>query len=353
MRVIWFSHRDIRNPLAGGAERTIYEVGRRLAARGHEVHQVAVETGGLPENEVIDGIIVHRIKGNLFIHLLVHSMIQRVNPEVIIDDLAHVMPWLSPYFTTKKVVVFFRHLHARTLPGQVGLLNATLLTTIEKTYPLIYRNEAFVTETENGKSDLISLGISNDRISIIPPGVDTNLFRPAEKTKYPSLVYFGGLKKYKRPELSIEVMKHLCDIPDIQLTIIGDGHMRKELERLTVSCGLQDKVKFAGRLSQKDLANEVASAWLNLHFSVAEGFGYSVLEAAAAGTPTIAFDTPGVGEVIKRYKLGILSRNLEEMVSVIYDIVNSYPLHQRMFCHAVLPSWDGCVLQWERILTEE
>ena len=107
MKVLWINHRDIKHPKAGGAERTIYEVGKRLVGKGMELYLLSVNPGNLDEKEEIDGIHIIRIEGNIKIHLLLRSYIKKLNPDVIIDDLAHGVPWLSPWFTKKKVIVFY------------------------------------------------------------------------------------------------------------------------------------------------------------------------------------------------------------------------------------------------------
>ena len=223
MRILWFNHRDIRHPLAGGAERTIHEVGKRLARRGHEVHLASVNPGNLTPDEVIDGVMIHRANGTIAAHLLVPFMIRKVKPDFIVDSMAHVVPWFSPFFTRAKVIVFFFHLHARSLPGQVSTPTAKLLTWLERIYPLIYARNTFVTELSTGVDDLTKLGIPSSHIIKIPLGVDTKLFKPGRKTNKPSLIYFGGMKDYKRPWFALEVLKMLPQSDGVTLTVVGDG----------------------------------------------------------------------------------------------------------------------------------
>ena len=67
---------------------------------------------------------------------------------------------------------------------------------------------------------------------------------------------------------------------------------------------VKEMVKFAGRVSNKELFGLLGSVWINLHFSVTEGFGLSLVEAARCGTPSVAADTPGVSEVIREFGIG-------------------------------------------------
>ena len=98
MRILWFAHRDIKNPKAGGAERTIYEVGTRLSKLNIEVHLVTVNPGNLLEYENVEGIITHRIKENIKTHLYVRKMIKEINPDVIIDDMGHAVPLFLKFY---------------------------------------------------------------------------------------------------------------------------------------------------------------------------------------------------------------------------------------------------------------
>ena len=274
MRILWFNHRDIRHPLAGGAERTIQEVGRRLAIRGHEVHLASVNPGDLPGREVIDGIIVHRTRGNIAAHLNAPSLVRKLGPDTIVDDMAHVVPWFSSFASKARVIVFFHHYHARSLPGQVSRPNAAILSGLERSYPWIYRNSMFVTETSRGEQDLIHLGAPAAHIARIPPGVDRELFRPEKKTVKPSLVYFGGMRNYKRPWLAVEIMKMLPPDEGINLVVVGEGKALERVKEMSGRYGLDSRITFTGHIPEAELAGIVAAAWANLHFSVTEGFGF-------------------------------------------------------------------------------
>ena len=135
---------------------------------------------------------------------------------------------------------------------------------------------------------------------MIPPGVDQNLFHPTSKSKYRSMVYFGGMRKYKRPQEILYLLKNLISkMEDIKLFIIGTGSEEQNMRKLANKLNVQNYVEFKGRISNKELSDIVASAWLNVHTSVTEGWGYSILEASSAGTPTVAYDVPGVRDAVE------------------------------------------------------
>jgi len=288
------------NPRAGGAERIIYEVGKRLVLSGNHITILSGGWKNCRKYDELDGIHIIRVGYRIGPHLLLPILLIKNNYDLVIADLGHAVPWISPIILRKKTIVSFLHLHARSLPGQVGKLLAYTITAIEKLYFIIYHKSNFVTISQNSFNDLLSLGIKTNRISIIYPGFNGDLFIPRTKTEQPTIIYFGGMRPYKRPEEVLYVLKDLLvEIPNIELKIIGDGPSREHLEKLCVDLKLTSNVHFAGRISDEQLAEMVSSAWLNIHCSVTEGWGISITEAASAGTPTIAYRVPGVSESIE------------------------------------------------------
>jgi len=353
MKILWFAHRDIKHPKAGGAERNVYEVGKRLAKMNNEIHLVSVNSGNLPDYEIVDDIIIHRIRGNIMAHFYVPKMIKKINPDVIIDDLGQAVPWLSSWFTNKKVIVLFYHLHARSLPGQVNPFLAKIITIIEKNYRIIYKNNIFVTESNTSLKDLIALGIKNENIIKIPLGIDLNLFKPGKKSENVQLIYFGGLRKYKRPELAIRVYEMLYkEIENLKLIIVGSGPMLNELKNYVNNKNYN--IIFTGRVSDEELAKLVRESWVNLHFSVTEGWGLSIMESSSSGTPTVALKAPGVVETINDGKNGFLVENIDDFKEKILKIIENedqFSKNARKFAENF--SWDKTAELWLNILVNK
>ena len=351
MRILWFNHRDIRHPMAGGAERTIYEVGRRLVAGGCEMHLASVNLGNLFKEEILEDIIIHRSAGNIRAHLMVPAMITKVKPDVIIDDVAHAAPWLSSWFSDLPGTVFFHHLHARTLKGQVSRPMAAILAWMEKQYPRFYRSWPFVTESESSESDLENMGIESSRITRIPPGVDTDLFHPRPKTKKPTLVYFGGMRPYKRPEHALIVLKLLLKKGyDVTLTMVGDGPSFGFVNSFSRELNLDDHVIFTGKLDNDSLSETIAQSWVNIHCSLTEGWGFSTMEAAACGTPTVAYNVPGLSNSVIEDKTGMLADDgdataLSSKIEKIFNEGRQWTTSCRSF--AEMYSWKNTATLWE------
>jgi len=354
MKILWLAHRDPMNPKAGGAERTIYEVCTRLSSRGNEVTLLTGGWDGCIKNEHIDGIKIRRYGKRAMPHLILPSILLHDNFDVVINDMGHAVPWPSAPILSRANIVFFRHLHARSLKGQVNFLLASFLKALERSYPLIYRKEIFVTESSTSKSDLIKMGIGEERIVIIPPGVNSDLFRPSKKTDFPSIVYFGGMRKYKRPEESLYLLSTLRDrIDGIRLFLVGDGPQLNALRELSKKLGVEDNVIFTGRLDYNELAMVVSSSWLNIHSSITEGWGLSVIEASSAGTPTVAYDVPGISDTVENGINGLKVRDGDRsaLAEAAMNIISS---PERLWSSSLQVakkySWERTANMWEDLI---
>ena len=356
MKILWLAHRDPRNPKAGGAERIIYEVGMRLVKNGYQVSVLAGGWKNCVKEENLNGIHIMRCGYRIGPHIALPVHLLKNRYDIIIADLGHAVPWVSPILLRRKIIVSFLHLHARSLSGQVGRWLVYLITAVEKLYFIIYNRSRFVTISNTSFADLENLGIKSKNISIIHPGVNRELFHPSVKTEYPSIVYFGGMRRYKRPEESLYLLKDIRnEINDLKLTIIGDGPSRPDLERMCVELNLRENVMFAGRISDSELAKIVASSWLNIHSSVTEGWGISIIEAASAGTPTVAYNVPGVSNSVENGFNGITVRNCDRkaLADAALEILR---MPKKWWLSSVEVaekySWDNTAELWEAIIKE-
>ncbi len=339
------------NPAAGGAELTIEKVGSHLVSVGHQVKILSGGWAGASSSERFHGVEIKRYMGNFTAHLAhVATLAFDRGTYKVIDDLAHVVPWGSERVSRSPGTAFFRHLHARTLFGQVKHSRAVMLERLESMYSRIYQRYPFVVESGSSKSDLSSLGIVPDRIVQIPPGVDRELFHPGERTSSPQLIYFAGMKAYKRPETALLVLGELNKLGVYpSLVVVGDGPSKPGLVSCASTNGLKRSIRFVGRVRRDVLAKLVRESWVNLNFSVSEGWGYSITEAAASGVPTVAFSVPGVADSVVDGQTGLLvppgdvRAFAREVARVLVD-PDTYgvPALER----ASGRSWEDCGTDW-------
>lgn len=356
MNILWLAHRDPFHPKAGGAERTIAEVSSRLSSFGHEITVLSTQWSG-SKSLFSTGVLMVRRFGNSFtLHMYVPIFILKYNPDLIINDLGHAVPWPSTSLLRKKSIVFFRHLHARSLPGQVSKILSLAITAVERCYFLIYPHRIFVTESTTSRDDLIFLGISENNIRLNSPGINLQLFTLSSKTANPSIVYFGGFRRYKRPTEVVYIFKEINNqIPEATLTFIGDGPELDHVKTKVKDLHLTDKITFTGRIDTKELAEIVSKSWINVHTSLTEGWGYSILEASATGTPTVAYSVPGVIDAIENGLNGIKVNDGDRpaFVSAAVSILND-PLKWQASSRKIAEkySWDSTAKVWDKMIRD-
>ena len=316
LHILVFNWLDRRNPRAGGAEVHLHEVFGRLARAGHRVTLVTSGWRDAPAREMVDGIEVHRVGGRESYYLQVRGYYRRVLAErhydVVVEDL-NKAPLYTPTWVEPPVVLLVHHFFGTAAFLSASLPVAALTWTLERTVGLAYRRVDAIAVSESTAEELTALGMRAERISVVHNGVDDRLLathplgiRDAE----PTVLYLGRLERYKRVDLLIRAMGRLRDAGDRgRLIVAGDGRHAKALHRLVRQLDLGARVHFAGRVSEAAKRSLMERAWLHAITSTKEGWGISVIEAAACGTPTIASDTPGLRDAVAHGESGILVRH--------------------------------------------
>ena len=358
MKILWFAHRDVQNPRSGGAERTIEEICKRLVSYGHEVHLFTVAWSNAPLEIDLEGVKIHRTRGNLYSHIIHRTLlIKYKDADIIVDDLGHVVPWLSNRLTKVPGVALFRHLHQRTLSGQVSFIKRVILSYLERNYKWFYPNWDFVTESRVPAKDLEHLSINRDRIHIISPGIDHDKFKCSGGHIPGRIIYFAGMREYKRADHAIIAFKQLleerAETENLKLIIIGSGPTFKELKKLSEDLNLSDKVEFTGKLSDSELIREISKASVNIHCSVEEGWCYSPLEAASCGVPTVAYYNEGLADEIINGVNGILTSDgdVKSLSASLYEVLERNSYYSTNCCSSSDSySWDKSARQWENML---
>lgn len=112
------------------------------------------------------------------------------------------------------------------------------------------------------------------------------------------VIFVGRLANEKR----VDLLREVADVPNVSLTIIGDGHMREEWEKLFAGTGTH----FMGYMFKDELATAFASADGFFFPGPNETFGQVVQEAMASGLPTVVTNQGAVGELVDEGKTGFV-----------------------------------------------
>ncbi len=158
--------------------------------------------------------------------------------------------------------------------------------------PPFYRNTLVVTPSESSREDIIDrLGLEPDRVQVVHNGISSR-FVPGPDPTAPrpnGVLAVGRLVPVKRFDLLIRsVAEAHKQVPDLTLTIVGDGYERQRIEQQIDRIGAGDWIKLTRHVSDEALVEHYRSARVVASASVREGWGLTLTEAAACGTPAVA-----------------------------------------------------------------
>ncbi|WGL52501.1 glycosyltransferase [Nocardioides sp. BP30] len=121
--------------------------------------------------------------------------------------------------------------------------------------------------------------------------------------------------------------------PDVDLVIVGDGPLRRRLERYVARHRLDGVVRFTGRLSRKQVLAELRAATLYVSPAPKESFGLAALEARCTGLPVVARRRSGIEEFVSDRVGGLLIDSDAQMAVAIADLAKDARLRTRLAEH--------------------
>ena len=362
LRVLWLNWRDITSPWAGGAELYTHQVAMRLARKGHEVTLFTSRYPGSLKREQRDGVDIVR-RGNastVYLHapkFVLAATKSGAGYDVIVDAI-NTVPFFSPLYSGNAPVVALVYqltgeIFLREFARPVGHL---LYSMEKKTYVPWYLSHAdhLVVLSESNKAELsqASFDMDAERISVIPPGVDHDRFGPGPKFNEPTILFMNRLVRYKQPEHIIMAMKKVCArVAESRLIMVGTPVNRRYLtylRRAVDTTGLESRITFLlPRPFSSSKISLLQGAWVHVLPSIKEGFGLSILEAGACGTPTVGYDVPGLRDAVIQGRTGLLVRpgDTSALAMCLIDLLDDQTRLARL-CDGAR-RWASC-FQWER-----
>jgi glycosyltransferase involved in cell wall biosynthesis len=333
LRVLVLNERDPLHPKAGGAEVHVAEVARHMAGLGFESTQAACSFAGAAAAEELPGLRVRRLGPLAAYYPRVVAFTARATRrgafDAVVEHLNKV-PFCSALYAAAPVVAVNHHLFGRSAYLQVAWPIATAVVTIERAIPFVYRKLPFLAVSQSSKDDLVARGVPASHIAITYNGIRfPTLVPPAPAARPLRVAYLGRLEPYKRVDLLLRAVARLtARFPQLELVLVGRGSSREALERLAGQLGIAERTHFAGFVSDDERDALVAQARVCVCPSVKEGWGITVIEANAVGTPVVATDAPGLRDAVRDGETGLLvadgpadafALRLAERVAVLLD----------------------------------
>ena len=353
-RIAMIAWRDLGDPEAGGSELHAHEIARRWADAGIDVVMRTSSVPGEPERLERAGYTAVRRSGR-------YQVFRSAPADVVrgrlgrLDGLVEIwngMPFFSPLWgrfgQRLPRVTFLHHVHAEmwgmVLPPKLAALGSAIEGRIA---PPLYRRSSLVTLSSSSKDEIVEmLRLRPERVSVVPPGIDRRYCPGGSRADHPLIVAVGRLVPVKRFDRLIEAAAELHERrPDVECVIIGEGNERGRLERLRSELGAEGYVHLPGRLSDDELVAAYRRAWVLASTSVREGWGMTVSEAAACGTPAVASRIAGHLDVVTEGHTGFLASSRSEMVEHLLALIEDEALRERLskaaLDQAADLSWDA------------
>lgn len=335
VRIAVANWRDPWHPQAGGAERYAWEMARELAARGAVVRFVTARAPGQARGERRDGIQIVRLGGQFTVYPLVLGWLlaHRRSVDAVLD-CQNGIPFFTPLVLPRRVPVLcvMHHVHAAQFGVHFPAWMASVGRLLEGPMArMAYRRQACVAVSPSTVTAMRERLRWTGDIYLIPNGAPVPVPPPHPRvrqapteTKPPSktetrapsqpasLVWVGRLVTHKRAELILPVAER-----GFTIDVIGRGPAAAALSGAIAARRLDKAVRLRGFLQEDDKQAVVGGSLLHLNTSQGEGWGLCVLEAAALGVPTVAYDVDGLRDSVRDGQTGWLVRDGEQLADVV------------------------------------
>jgi cellulose synthase/poly-beta-1,6-N-acetylglucosamine synthase-like glycosyltransferase/glycosyltransferase involved in cell wall biosynthesis/O-antigen/teichoic acid export membrane protein len=361
LRILVFNWRDIRHKWAGGAEVYIHQLAKNWIAEGNKVTLFCGNDGNCPRREVIDGVEIIRRGGMYTVYIwafLYYIFRFRGRYDAVIDS-ENGIPFFVPLYSGISTFLLVHHVHQNYFQRYLVFPLSLIAEFLEGgMMPLVYRNLPVVTVSESSKRDLLNFkNFREEKITVISPGVDSSLVPAYAKTSYPSFLYLGRIRPYKNVDVAIKAFAEVVkNSPDARLTVAGTGENLRELVNLARRLGISESVSFPGRVDEKTKHRLLCESWVMVQPSAFEGWGITVMEANACGTPVIASDTVGLKDSVADLKTGwlVTPGQVETWASAMKAILD-YPVNlKRLSKNALIWSksfnWEGSAQKFLQVI---
>jgi len=334
-RVDVVAWRDLDDPEAGGSEIHAHEVLSRWAAAGVDVRLWTSRVDGAAREVHRNGYTACRVAGRyaVFPRTALRGLSGRIGSGDGVVEIWNGMPFFSPLWARRPRVVFLHHVHAEMWQMVLSRAMAGVGNTIEHGLaPPLYRRESIITLSESSKSEIVErLGFSAAQITVAPPGIDSRFFGGGAKAADPLVVTVGRLVPVKRFAWFIDATAKLhAEHPNLKAVVVGEGYERPALEAQVRAAGAEEWLSLPGHLGDQELVDLYRRAWLVISTSVREGWGMTLTEAGACGTPAVATRIAGHEDAVIHGQSGLLVDTLDDVVTAAAAVLSDEELRSRL-----------------------
>lgn len=285
-----------------------------------------IKVSHIPDREIIDGIEVFHPK---------YFMIPKIARSLygIMFFLSISVPVFRIYKGFRFDVIFATWAYPDSFAGVLisKLLRIPIITKVHGTDINEYANywlrrmmiqftlnnsDRVISVSKALKNKMIEIGVKSEKIRVIYNGVDSDIFRPLDKTQVRKelginsdnnvILFVGNLKSVKGLDYLIDALSQIPTLNNIRLVIIGEGELKKHLELKIKSYNIQNHIYMLGIKPHSEIAQ-----WMNVSDllclpSLSEGVPNVILESLSCGIPVVASNVGGIPEILVSADYGIM-----------------------------------------------
>jgi glycosyltransferase involved in cell wall biosynthesis len=361
-RIHFVAWRDLDDPEAGGSELHAHKIASRWAAAGLDVTFRTSAVPGAPAALTRDGYRVMRQAGRyaVFPGAAWEGIRMGHRPGDALVEIWNGMPFLSPLWYRGPRIVFLHHVHAEmwgmVLPPTLARMGDLVERRIA---PRFYRSSRIVTLSESSRLEIVDmLGLRPDRVTVAPPGVDARFEPGGHRSPTPLVVAVGRLVPVKRFDVLLGALAEVKSRqPELRAVIIGEGYERAALEERRAALGATDWISLPGRVDDEELVDWYRRAWVVASSSQREGWGMTLTEAGACGTPGVATAIAGHADAVLDGESGLLVDDPGDLAAALARILGDEVLRSRLAKGALARArwftWDATARRALEALAEE
>jgi len=352
MKLLWFTWKDKKNPLAGGAEVVNEELAKRLVKDGHEVtFLVGGFFGGLKE-EIIDGYKIIRLGGrfSVYWHCFRYYKKNLIGWADLVIDEVNTIPFFCKFYVKEKNIILSYQLCCKIWFYQMSFPLDILGYLLEPIYIWLLRKSYVLTESESTKKDFQKYGFKKDKIFVFPIGLELEPISEIElnnqqKEENTVILYLGSIRDMKRPDhvlKSFEILKK--EVHNAKLFIIGSGTTKYALNffRKIKNSKYKNDITCFGKVDNYKKLEIIKKSHLICVTSVKEGWGIIVTEANSQGTPAVVYNVDGLRDSCKDKYTGIVTKknNPKELSRNIKQLIQDKNLYRKYRLNAWKDSFN-------------
>lgn len=317
-------------PKVGGIEYSVHVLAKTLNLQGHEAHVITRSYPDIPEYSIRDGVPVIRIKSRPFpgqqrflmpgAYKELYQLLKAGNYDIInshgLDSPLGMAALIAsrklgiPSVVTNHSLVgdtplrLYLYLAGKLLVGNADAVIA-VSSAVEKDTKLMTKKPVY--RIFNG----MEYEKSNPKVPL-----------PFDKKGKLVIVTIARMTKKKGVQNLVELAPSLLKKhKNLIFLIIGNGPLKKNLEKRVEKFGLPENFCFTGEMPRKIVLEYLEQADIFALPSNNEAFGISILEAISKNVPVVAMNHSGVSDIIMHGINGYLANNLSEFASCLQDLI--------------------------------